>query len=379
MPWFYCDLCGDSIKKPALQKHFYQCGGQSFSCIDCCVTFDRQGVTGHSSCVTEHEKYALAATKPGGSAADGGAPSTGGPAGGSGRLVDNEPTGLEFLSARPPWKCSVCKVSCTSKDTLMSHAAGIKHKRRARAATAAANGEEPGARTQQHTQQQQVKSKRPAPPSSSSSSSSSSSEDEAAKKRAAKKPAPKKTKPASSSSSSSSSSSEDEAAAKKKAVPAGSKSSAPPAAAAAASSQGSSSDDDAPAGATKAAAAASKPAPAAAAPAASSSSSSESSGGEGDEGRGKTGKPAAAVPPAAARASLFGDPDKMAGFVKALAKAIASKGSVGSKVLRKLAGSKLELSEKQLSPAAVKELRKQMESQGVCMIDGKKLVPAASK
>ena len=35
---------------------------------------------------------------------------------------------------------SICNVGCTSQDTLMSHAAGVKHKRRARAATAAANG-----------------------------------------------------------------------------------------------------------------------------------------------------------------------------------------------------------------------------------------------
>ena len=38
--------------------------------------------------------------------------------------------GLEFLATRPPWKCSVCNVTCTSQDALMGHAAGAKHKRR---------------------------------------------------------------------------------------------------------------------------------------------------------------------------------------------------------------------------------------------------------
>lgn len=41
--------------------------------------------------------------------------------------------GLEFLSERPPWRCSCCNVSCTSRDTLLGHAAGAKHKRRVRA------------------------------------------------------------------------------------------------------------------------------------------------------------------------------------------------------------------------------------------------------
>jgi hypothetical protein len=43
------------------------------------------------------------------------------------------------ISSAP--SCSVCNVSCTSQETLMAHAAGMKHKRRARAATAAAGGE----------------------------------------------------------------------------------------------------------------------------------------------------------------------------------------------------------------------------------------------
>jgi len=212
MPWFYCDECGDSIKKPKLATHFRQCRGFTFTCIDCSATFDRNTVNGHSTCVTEHEKYALGATKPGGFAANGFSaptqPSTK-PAG------EAEPSGLEFLSTRPPWKCSVCNVSCTSQDTLMSHAAGVKHKRRARAATAAANGgpaaaengstpppavgsgpDQPGTpdkdqQAQPQPQQQQAstgtKRAAPAEPSSSWSSSSSESEGEETSKQAAKK------------------------------------------------------------------------------------------------------------------------------------------------------------------------------------------------
>ncbi len=76
--------------------------------------------------MTEHDKYAKGATKPGGFAAQGFYGSTENakaeaPAG---------PSGLEFLATRPPWKCSVCNVTCTSSETLMGHAAGAKHKRR---------------------------------------------------------------------------------------------------------------------------------------------------------------------------------------------------------------------------------------------------------
>ena len=43
-----------------------------------------------------------------------------------------EPSGTEFLAKRPPWACSVCSVTCTSWETLLGHAAGVKHKRRVR-------------------------------------------------------------------------------------------------------------------------------------------------------------------------------------------------------------------------------------------------------
>ncbi|EFJ49197.1 hypothetical protein VOLCADRAFT_117335, partial [Volvox carteri f. nagariensis] len=137
MVWFHCEDCGDTIKKPKLVNHYRSCSASRFSCVDCLQSFTRATVNGHTTCVTEHEKYALAATKPGGFAA-GGLPAN--REGGSAAGTPAEPTGLEFLSTRPPWKCSVCNVNCTSRETLMSHGAGVKHKRRARAALAAVNG-----------------------------------------------------------------------------------------------------------------------------------------------------------------------------------------------------------------------------------------------
>ncbi|EFN56561.1 hypothetical protein CHLNCDRAFT_51536 [Chlorella variabilis] len=134
-PWFYCDDCGDTIKKPKIAQHCNQCSASGFTCIDCSASFDRRSVQGHTQCVTEHEKYALGATKPGGYAAEGFAAN-----GAAKPSQDGQAEGLEFLSSRPPWKCSICNVTCTSQDALMGHASGAKHKRRAKAALAAKDG-----------------------------------------------------------------------------------------------------------------------------------------------------------------------------------------------------------------------------------------------
>lgn len=82
--------------------------------------------------MTEVDKYAKGATKPGGYAAQGYYKD------GSGATVavvaqaaaSTAPADTAFLSTRPPWTCSVCKVTCTSQDTLLGHAAGVKHRRR---------------------------------------------------------------------------------------------------------------------------------------------------------------------------------------------------------------------------------------------------------
>ena len=62
----------------------------------------------HNTCVTEHEKYAKGATKPGGHAANGffssdaaAGAAAASPAADAGEAV----VGAEYLSSRPPWKC----------------------------------------------------------------------------------------------------------------------------------------------------------------------------------------------------------------------------------------------------------------------------------
>ena len=142
MVWFVCDDCGDSIKKPALKKHFNNCSASRLSCVDCGAEFDRYTVQLHTKCVTEHEKYALGATKPGGKAnvvsgASTKAAATREPAvaeaATAAALEEKEKiVGREYLATEAPWMCSCCNVECTGAETLKSHALGKKHKRKAK-------------------------------------------------------------------------------------------------------------------------------------------------------------------------------------------------------------------------------------------------------
>mmetsp|Transcript_7717 Transcript_7717/g.19681 ORF Transcript_7717/g.19681 Transcript_7717/m.19681 type:complete len:254 (+) Transcript_7717:85-846(+) len=125
MVWFQCEDCGDTIKKPKLDQHFGRCTAQRFSCIDCCAVFDRSTVKLHTACVTEHEKYAEGATKPGGFAS-GGFAATESPA--NGACGSAGAVGLEHTSKRPPWQCFLCNVKCTSKENLLTHASCKKHR-----------------------------------------------------------------------------------------------------------------------------------------------------------------------------------------------------------------------------------------------------------
>ena len=61
----------------------------------------------HNACVTEHEKYAKGATKPGGHAANGFFASEAAIAAAAGPAADRGEAvvGAEYLSSRPPWKC----------------------------------------------------------------------------------------------------------------------------------------------------------------------------------------------------------------------------------------------------------------------------------
>jgi len=56
MVTFYCEGCGETLKKNQLEKHSFGCRGP-FTCIDCSTTFHGNDHKGHTSCMTEAEKY----------------------------------------------------------------------------------------------------------------------------------------------------------------------------------------------------------------------------------------------------------------------------------------------------------------------------------
>ncbi|KAL6974573.1 hypothetical protein U1Q18_028757 [Sarracenia purpurea var. burkii] len=125
MVWFQCEDCGENLKKPKLPNHFRICSASKLSCIDCGQIFGQQSVQGHTQCITEAEKY--------------------GPKG-QGK-VSNSTTAKPNndakqkpdidvnvgLSECPPWFCSLCNTKATSKQTLLLHAEGKKHRAKARA------------------------------------------------------------------------------------------------------------------------------------------------------------------------------------------------------------------------------------------------------
>ena len=128
--------------QPKILAHTRTCSASLLTCVDCSRDFDVRSVGTHVSCVTEHDKYARGATKPGGHAAAGfygdeGGDGGGGPRGGKAAAAttnDGGVAGARHLATRPPWVCALCNVTTTSRDTLLGHAAGAKHVRRARAA-----------------------------------------------------------------------------------------------------------------------------------------------------------------------------------------------------------------------------------------------------
>lgn len=57
MVCFECGRCNETIKKPKLAQHLERCGSASVTCIDCNTTFGWDGWLGHTSCVSEAQKY----------------------------------------------------------------------------------------------------------------------------------------------------------------------------------------------------------------------------------------------------------------------------------------------------------------------------------
>lgn len=60
MVFFTCNNCGESIKKPAVAKHYMQkCRGvpKNVSCMDCQKDFHGEEYDAHTRCISEEEKY----------------------------------------------------------------------------------------------------------------------------------------------------------------------------------------------------------------------------------------------------------------------------------------------------------------------------------
>ncbi|KAL3830010.1 hypothetical protein ACJIZ3_018812 [Penstemon smallii] len=124
MVWFQCEDCGDNLKKPKLPNHFRCCSAFKLSCIDCGEVFGQHNVESHTQCITEAEKY--------GPKGQGNASS-----GTNAKPKNDSKQKPEVdinvgLSDRPPWFCSLCNTKATSKQTLLLHADGKKHRGKAR-------------------------------------------------------------------------------------------------------------------------------------------------------------------------------------------------------------------------------------------------------
>lgn len=133
MVWFSCEDCGDTVKKPKLSNHKSRCSASNLTCVDCQATFAFSTALSHDTCFTEHEKYALAKN------ARNLAPSAKASAAsvrseGDGTKSQRAIEGEEHLANKPPWKCFLCNVTCTSYETLRGHASGKRHVSKARAA-----------------------------------------------------------------------------------------------------------------------------------------------------------------------------------------------------------------------------------------------------
>ncbi|XP_022154698.1 UBP1-associated proteins 1C [Momordica charantia] len=124
MVWFQCEDCGDNLKKPKLPNHFRTCSATKLSCIDCGQMFGQESVQGHTQCITEAEKY--------GPKGQGAAMNVTTPKSNKDSKQQPDFDILVGLSERPPWFCSLCNTKATSKQTLLLHAEGKKHKAKAR-------------------------------------------------------------------------------------------------------------------------------------------------------------------------------------------------------------------------------------------------------
>ncbi|KAH8299733.1 hypothetical protein KR044_005108 [Drosophila immigrans] len=60
MVFFTCNICGESVKKPAVEKHYQtRCNGKvkNVSCMDCLKDFYGEEYVAHIKCISEAQKY----------------------------------------------------------------------------------------------------------------------------------------------------------------------------------------------------------------------------------------------------------------------------------------------------------------------------------
>ena len=59
MVYFQCETCIATLKKKQVESHYlHQCKkAKYFRCITCQQVFDRETIKGHTSCISEDEKY----------------------------------------------------------------------------------------------------------------------------------------------------------------------------------------------------------------------------------------------------------------------------------------------------------------------------------
>lgn len=59
MVFFTCDGCGESVKKPSVEKHRWTCKrSHALSCMDCNKVFRDDEYKNHVKCISEEQKYA---------------------------------------------------------------------------------------------------------------------------------------------------------------------------------------------------------------------------------------------------------------------------------------------------------------------------------